>query len=108
MARLYIERHLVDEKWRDEQLEAGTHLIDPDDVLEKYPTEAAARARLDQIASESGCELTDMSDAPGHDDDCSDGVFYFSFDRPEDEETEGYASLYLGGSAAAGGYTPSD
>lgn len=93
--RVYIERHLADHIYRDQELAAGTHLLHPANVEYRFENKTVAVDALEGIAGELGCDLTGKY---------KDGVVYYAFDGPEEGECQGYASLYLNGSAATGGY----
>lgn len=85
MFTLSIEQHLIDDDYREAQLAAGTHLLDPDTVTEQHDTLAGAWARVMAIAQEHGTvpNLYGIEDAR----------FYIRFDGPEEGETQGYVIL---------------
>jgi hypothetical protein len=85
MITLTIERHLIDENYADEQLEQGTHLLDPEVVVDStHLTRASAMQRMADIAAQWGCEPVPEPD---------EGDDAYAFCGPEEGERQGYAWL---------------
>jgi hypothetical protein len=87
--KLSIERHLIDEDYLEEQLDSGTHLLDPEMSHEYHPSEQDALDRMRDVSDDHGTEVVEYHDhaAP------EPGVRYFRFEGPEEDECQGYAEL---------------
>ena len=90
---LSIERHLVDEDYRDEQLDAGTHLLNPELAHEVHPSERQAIDRMHEVAQGWGCEVNEYDPDEDSPEPPQPDVRYFQFDGPEEGEVQGYAEL---------------
>lgn len=107
MVKVYIERHLADRMYRDAQLDAGTHLLDPEVSEYTFPDEGAALNALDSIAADLGCTLDEVTDSNQHEvagQSAADytGPLLYEFNGPEEDECQGSAAVYRTGSAATG------
>lgn len=91
--RLSIERHLLDEDYRDDWVGSDeSYESDPEMVHENHGSGAQAVNRMRDVAADWGCTV---SEYPGDSrlDGGEPGTRYFKFDGPEEGEVQGYAEL---------------